>query len=141
MLHATAEKEYAFFLILRSKVTWINSERNFTCRKELRKIANSNKCNIIGFYTRLYKLDKNIVPFYKSKVIYSFQKKFLKIKRNAGFASEKTTFLKETKFGVDAAEQMARKCNLNACSRKQFLDVFYNILNLATINAGTLQPQ
>lgn len=43
-----------------------------------------------------------------------------------------------TKFGVDSIDQMTRFYNVKAPSRRWPMQVFYNILNLATINAWLL---
>ena len=40
-----------------------------------------------------------------------------------------------TKFGADVVDQVARKYNVNAASRRWPVQFFYNILDLAAINA------
>lgn len=43
-----------------------------------------------------------------------------------------------TKFGVDSLDQMTRNYNVKAPTRRWPVQVFYNILNLAAINAWVL---
>ena len=51
---------------------------------------------------------------------------------------ETVKFYNSTKFGVDVLDQMARKYTVNAASRRWSVQSFYNILNLAAINAHFL---
>ena len=51
---------------------------------------------------------------------------------------ETVTFYNSTKFGVDVVDQMARKYTINAASRRWPVQFFYNILDLAAINAHIL---
>ena len=51
---------------------------------------------------------------------------------------ETVTFYNSTKFGVDVVDQMARKYTVNATSRRWPVQFFYNILDLAAINAHIL---
>ena len=51
---------------------------------------------------------------------------------------ETVTFYNSTKFGVDVVDQMARKYSVNATSRRWPVQFFYNILDLAAINAHIL---
>ena len=44
-------------------------------------------------------------------------------------------FYNSTKFEVDVLDQMARKYTVNAASRRWPVQFFYNILDLAAINA------
>ena len=48
---------------------------------------------------------------------------------------ETVNFYNSTKFGVDVVDQMARKYTVNAASRRWPVQFFYNILDLAAINA------
>ncbi len=49
--------------------------------------------------------------------------------------SETIEFYKNTKYGVDMLDQMATNYSVNAGSRRWPLQAFYNILDLAAINA------
>jgi len=51
---------------------------------------------------------------------------------------ETVTFYNETKFGVDIVDQMTRKYSVRAGTRRWPVHVFYNMLDLAMINAHTL---
>ena len=51
---------------------------------------------------------------------------------------ETVKFYNFTKFGVDVLDQMARKYTVNAASRWWPVQFFYNILDLAAINAHIL---
>ena len=51
---------------------------------------------------------------------------------------ETVTFYNETKCGVDIADQMARQYTVKAGTRRWAVAVFYNILDLACINAYVL---
>ena len=51
---------------------------------------------------------------------------------------ETVKFYNFTKFGVDVLDQMGRKCTVNATSRRWPVHFFYNILDLAAINAHIL---
>ena len=51
---------------------------------------------------------------------------------------ETVKFYNSTKFGVDVVDQMARKYTVNAASRRWPVQFFYNILDLAAINAHIL---
>ncbi len=51
---------------------------------------------------------------------------------------ETIEFYNNKKYGVDVLDQMARNYSVNAGSRRWPLQVFYNILDLAAINAWIL---
>lgn len=50
-------------------------------------------------------------------------------------------FYNKTKFGVDVLDQMAKKYSVKASSRRWPVHVFYNILDLAGINAWVLYKE
>jgi hypothetical protein len=54
---------------------------------------------------------------------------------------ETVAFYNSTKFGVDVVDQMARKYTVKAGSRRWPVQVFYNILDLAGINAWILYKE
>jgi len=62
----------------------------------------------------------------------------VKIANNYKLLPETVEFYNKTKFGVDAIDQMARKYSVEASSRRWPLQIFYNILDLAGINAWRL---
>ena len=51
---------------------------------------------------------------------------------------ETIIFYNKTKFGVDVTDQMARKYTVKSCSQRWPLQIFFNILDLAAINAWVL---
>ena len=51
---------------------------------------------------------------------------------------ETIIFYNKTKFGVDITDQMARKYTVKSCSQRWPLHIFFNILDLAAINAWVL---
>lgn len=54
---------------------------------------------------------------------------------------ETVAFYNSTKYGVDVVDQMARKYSVKASSRRWPVQVFYNILDLAAINAWILYKE
>ena len=50
-------------------------------------------------------------------------------------------FYNKTKFGIDMTDQMARKYPVKSGSRKWPLQIFFNILDLAAINAWILYKE
>jgi hypothetical protein len=54
---------------------------------------------------------------------------------------ESIQFYNSTKFGVDMVDQMARKYTVKASSRRWPLQIFFNILDLAAINAWILYKE
>ena len=54
---------------------------------------------------------------------------------------ETVHFYNNTKYGVDVVDQMARKYSVKASSRRWPVHVFYNILDLAAINAWVLYKE
>lgn len=54
---------------------------------------------------------------------------------------ETITYYNQTKFGVDVADQMAKKYSVKSSSRRWPVQVFYNILDLAAINAWIIYKQ
>lgn len=54
---------------------------------------------------------------------------------------ETIEFYNSTKYGVDVVDQMARKYSVKASSRRWPVQVFYNILDLAAINAWILYKE
>ena len=51
---------------------------------------------------------------------------------------ETIDFYNSTKYGVDVVDQMTRKYTVKAGSRRWPMQVFYNVLDLAAINAWIL---
>lgn len=71
----------------------------------------------------------------KSVSILSSLHKSVKITKSAKKKPETIQFYNQTKYGVDVADQMAKKYSTKASSRRWPVQIFYNILDLAGINA------
>lgn len=114
-------------------------------KRELHNLAKSKKDNVSRFST-LYKTEKCTLTIYKSKpnkqvLVFSSKHKSVKIEKDDKRLSETITFYNNTKFGVGVTDQMARKYTVKAGSRRWPLQVFYNILDLAGINAWILYKE
>ncbi|KAF2887332.1 hypothetical protein ILUMI_18841 [Ignelater luminosus] len=62
-------------------------------------------------------------------------------KPNKNKKPETVPYYSDTKYGVDVPDQMARKYTVNASSRRWPVHIFYNILDLAAINAYILYKE
>ncbi|XP_055388036.1 piggyBac transposable element-derived protein 4-like, partial [Condylostylus longicornis] len=112
-------------------------------KKELPQIAKVKKDNMARYETILLKSDNIVLTIYKSKpakkvLVLSSKHTNVKIAENYKLLPETVEFYNKTKFGVDVIDQMARKYSVKASSRRWPLQVFYNILDLAGINAWSL---
>ena len=67
--------------------------------------------------------------------------KVIEIETNNKCILETITFYNDTKFGVDIVDQISRKYSLKSKSRRWPLQVFFNILDLAGINAWILYKE
>lgn len=113
-------------------------------KRELPKAVKQTKDNVPCFFTLLDKSENCVLTIYKSKpnkrvAVLSSKHKFVKIyKSNKKMLPESIQFYNSTKFGVDMANQMVRKYTVKASSRRWPLQIFYNILDFAAINAWIL---
>jgi hypothetical protein len=115
-------------------------------RRELPKTAKLKKDNMTRFSTLVYKAEDCVLTIYKGKpskkvLALSSKHKSVKIANNDKRIPESISFYNKTKFGVDILDQMARKYTVKAGSRRWPLQVFYNILDLAAINAWILYKE
>ena len=98
------------------------------------------------FSSNLYKSEDCTLTVYKSKpkvkvLVLSTKHRNIQIENNRKCVPETITFYNKTKFGVDVSDQMARKYSVKVgCFRWQ-LQAFYNILDLAAINAWILYKE
>ena len=88
----------------------------------------------------------NILTIYKSKrnlkvLLLSTKHTYIKLKDNNKHTPQTITYYNDTKFGVDVVDQMARKYTTKAASFRWTLQVFFNILDLAAINAWILYKE
>ena len=98
---------------------------------------------MVRFSSLLYRSNEITLTIYKSKprkkiFILSLKHKIVKIRKSEKGLPETVEFYNKTKFGVDIADQMAKKYSVKSGSRKWSLQVFFNILDLAGINAWIL---
>lgn len=115
-------------------------------RKKLPKIAKAKKDKMTQFSTKLYRSENCTLTVYKSKpnkkvLLLSTKHKNITIAKNKKLVPETITYYNSTKYGVDVLDQMARKYSVKASSRRWPLQVFYNILDLAAINAWILYKE
>nr|XP_003708046.2 PREDICTED: uncharacterized protein LOC100876414 [Megachile rotundata] len=80
---------------------------------------------------------------YKSKankkvLLFSSKHRNVGIAKNEKRVLETISFYNNTKYGVDILDQIARKYSTKAGSRRWPVHVFYNILDLAAINAWVI---
>lgn len=95
------------------------------------------------FSTLLLKHECYTLTVYKCKpqknvILLSSLHQSVGIRDNPKKIPETVEFYNSTKFGVDVIDQMARTYSVKAASRRWPVQVFYNILDLAGINAWVL---
>ena len=95
------------------------------------------------FSSNLYKSENCTLTVYKSKPeikvpLLSTKHTGVRIEDNYKRVPETIAFYNKTKYGVD---QMARKYSIKAGSFRWRLQVFFNILDLAEINAWILYKE
>lgn len=131
--------------LLAKKTTLVGTIRGN--KRELPKVAKQRKDNMSRFSTLLYKSENSVLTIYKSKpnkrvAVLSSRHKFVKIDRsNKKMLPDSIQFYNKTKFGVDMTDQMARKYTVKSSSRRWPLQIFFNILDLAAINAWILYKE
>ncbi|KAK2583959.1 hypothetical protein KPH14_006423 [Odynerus spinipes] len=103
--------------LLALKTTLVGTIRSN--KRELPKPAKETKDKMTLFSSNLYKSEDCTLTVYKKTI----------------------TFYNKTKFGVDVADQMARKYSVKAGCFRWPLQVFYNILDLAAINTWILYKE
>ena len=74
----------------------------------------------------------------KNVLVLSSQHSSVEIGTGEKKLPETIQFYNETKFGVDVVDQMARMYTVKAGSRRWPVQIFYNILDLAAINAWVI---
>lgn len=124
--------------LLAKKTTILGTLRSN--RRDLPKLARQAKDDMPRFSTTLYCSDKCTLTIYKAKphkkvLILSSMHSTVEIEKTGTRLPETITSYNKTKFGVDVADQMARKYSVKSKSQRWPLQVFFNILDLAGINA------
>ena len=77
----------------------------------------------------------------KNVVLLSSLHQSVGVASNPKKTPETIEFYNSTKYGVDVVDQMARKYSVKASSRRWPVQVLYNILDLAAINAWILYKE
>ena len=95
------------------------------------------------YTTKVFKHDGCTLTVYQPKItknvlLFSTMHSIVDIGGDRKSKPETVNFYNSTKFGVDVVHQMARKYTVNAASRRWPVQFFYNILDLAAINAHIL---
>ena len=95
------------------------------------------------YTTKIFKHDGCTLTVYQAKtaknvLLLSTMRSTVYIGDDRKSKPETVNFYNSIKFGVDVVDQMARKYIVNAASRRWPVQFFYNILNLAAINAHIL---
>ena len=98
------------------------------------------------YSTTVLKSDVYTLTVYKCKpnknvVLLSSLHQSVGVASNPKKTPETIEFYNSTKYGVDVVDQMARKYSVKASSRRWPVQVFYNILDLAAINAWILYKE
>ena len=98
------------------------------------------------FSSNLYKSENCTLTVYKSKpnvkvLLPSIKHTSIQVEDNYKRVPETIAFYNKTKFGVDVIDQMAHKYSVKAGSFPWPLQVFFDILDLAAINAWILYKE
>ena len=115
-------------------------------KRELPKLAKEKKDKMVRFSSKFYKSNYITLTVYKSKpkkkvLVLSSKHNSIEIEKSSKRIPETIRFYNSTKFGVDVADQMARKYSVKSKSCRWPLQVFFNILDLAGINAWILYKE
>lgn len=130
--------------LLAKKTTIVGTIR--ANRKELPRLAKLKNDDMALFSTKLYRSNNCMLTVYKAKprkkvLILSSMHNSVQIEKNNARTPETIQLYNSTKFGVDVTDQMARNYSVKSKSRRWPLQVFFNILDLAGINAWVLYKE
>ncbi|XP_043486360.1 piggyBac transposable element-derived protein 4-like [Polistes fuscatus] len=130
--------------VLAKKTTIVGTIR--ANRKELPRLAKLKNDDMALFSTKLYRSNNYMLTVYKAKprkkvLILSSMHNSVQIEKNDTRTPETIQLYNSTKFGVDVTDQMARNYSVKSKSRRWSLQVFFNILDLAGINAWVLYKE
>ena len=109
-------------------------------RERWNSMLKGEKDKITLFSSNLYKSENCTLTVYKSKpnvkvLLLSTKHTGIQVEDNYKRVPEIIAFCNKTKFGVDVVDQILRKYSMKAGSFRWPLQVFFNILDLAAINA------
>jgi len=127
--------------LLAKKTTLVGTIRGN--KRELPNICKTKKDTMVTFSSKLYKSSGYVLTIYKNKpkkrvFVLSSKHKSLNIQKTKKLLPETVEFYNKIKFGVDIADQMAKKYSVKSGSSKWPLQVFFNILDLGGIKAWIL---
>jgi hypothetical protein len=110
-------------------------------RRELPQSATDTTPEL--YSTKIFRYDDFTLTSYgckpsKNVVILSSMHSSVTVSSDQKKKPETIQFYNGTKYGVDAVDQMSRKFTVKAGSRRWLVQVFYNMLDMATINAWIL---
>lgn len=110
-------------------------------RREVPQSVKSSKCN--RYCTHILRTDKCTLTVYQSKpnknvLLLSSMHRSVAVDNQKKRLPETVAYYNNTKYGVDVLDQMARRYSTKNSSRRWPIQVFYNMLDLAGINAVIL---
>lgn len=118
-----------------------------TVNRSKKEIPSSLKDSREDLYrSRIYKHEELTLTVYQGKpnknvFLLSSMHPNVKIADGGKKLPETVEFYNKTKFGVDVVDQMARQYSTKSASRRWPLQVFFNILDMAAINAWILYKE
>ncbi|XP_061512551.1 uncharacterized protein LOC133393104 [Anopheles gambiae] len=98
------------------------------------------------YFTKAFKSDDTTLTVYQGKtkknvVLLSSMHRDIRTGNDKKSKPETVAFYNSTKYGVDVVDQMCRKYSLKSASRRWSVHSFFNILDLAGINAWVLYKE
>lgn len=130
--------------LLAKKTTVVGRIR--TNRRELPKLAKVKYDNMTRFATKLYCSIDCTLTIYKAKpnrkvLILSSMHHSVEVEENDTRIPETIRFYNSTKIGVNGTNRMTRNYTVKSKCRRWPLQVFFNILDLAALNAWILYKE
>jgi hypothetical protein len=130
--------------LIEKKTTLVGTIRSN--KRELPTPVKQKKDNMERFSSKIFKSDNCTLTIYKSKakkkvLLLSSKHKAVKVEKVGKCLPETVLFYNKTKYGVDMIDQMARKYSVKSKSRRWPVQVFFNFLDLAAINAWILYKE
>ncbi|XP_049294418.1 uncharacterized protein LOC125769653 [Anopheles funestus] len=166
-----AEERLGDFVVKKLVDPYLNRGRNVTCDNfftslKLAKFLKSKKTSLVGtvnkarrevpmcvkkakenlYFTKAFKSDDVTLTVYQGKtkknvVLLSSMHRDVRTGNDQKSKPETVSFYNSTKFGVDVVDQMCRKYSVKSASRRWPVHSFFNILDLAGINAWVLYKE
>lgn len=113
-------------------------------KREIPPVLKQSRENL--YSSKIYKHENLTLTVYQGKpnknvLLLSTMHPNVEIAEGQKKLPETVKFYNETKFGVDVVDQMARQYSTKSSSRRWPLQVFFNVLDLAAINAWVLYKE